>query len=119
MTMHDVHGRGGQRFGPETIVGKWCVGLFLVFVTAFAVFMTLALVGAGTWEPEFSANLEATIPFLIAVASALASLVVGLVAMVRGGDRSTGVVLATVISGMVTFFFTGELLSVIGVLPQH
>jgi hypothetical protein len=25
----------------------------------------------------------------------------------------------TVISGMVTFFFTGELLSVIGVLPQH
>jgi hypothetical protein len=45
--------------------------------------------------------------------------VAGVVAIVKAGDRSTAVILVTGISGMVTFFFTGELLSVIGVLPQH
>jgi hypothetical protein len=119
MTAHSIRGTGGRRFGPESNAGKWSVGLFLVFAAALAVFLIVARAGAGTWEPEFFADLELTIPFLISAASVLGSLVVGFVAMVKADDRSTAVILVTVISGMVTLFFAGELLSVVGVLPQH
>ena len=119
MTVPGVHRTGGPRFAPESTAGKWSVGLFLFFAVAMAVFAAVAIAGAGTWEPDFFANLEATIPLLVTAASALGSLVVGVVAIVKAGDRSTAVILVTAISGMVTFFFTGELLSVIGVLPQH
>lgn len=118
MSIHGLN-RDGQGFVPETRVGKWSVGLFLVFAAALGVFIVVALAGAGTWEPDFFADLEATIPLLISAATALGSLCVGLVAIGRQGDRSAAVILVTVLSGMVTFFFIGELLSVIEVLPGH
>lgn len=49
----------------------------------------------------------------------MASLVLAIVAMLERGDRSTAVVLVVALSGMVTLYFTGELLSVVGVLPEH
>jgi hypothetical protein len=119
MTVPSGHKTRGPALAPESTAGKWSVGLFLFFAVALAVFVAVAISGAETWEPDFFANLEATIPLLLSAASALGSLVVGVVAIVKAGDRSTAVILVTVISGLVTFFFTGELLSVIGVLPQH
>lgn len=119
MAVRGVPGRAADRFVPESVPGRWSVGLFLLFVAALVVFSAVAIAGAGTWEPAFFANLEATIPLLISAASALASAVVGIVAMVKKGDRSTAVAVATVVCGIVTLFFTGELLSVVGVLPQH
>jgi len=50
--------------------------------------------------------------------SALSTLIVGVVA-IRRNERALAVVFATVLAGMATMFFVGELLSVIGVLPSH
>lgn len=119
MIVPDIQRTGSPTFAPESTAGRWSVGLFFSFAVAIAVFVVIASAGAGTWEPDFSANLELTVPLLVAAASALGSLVVGVVSKVKVGDRSTAVTLVTVISGMVTLFFAGELLSVIGVLPQH
>lgn len=120
MTMPDVHRTSRRGFAPESILGMWSVGLFLAFVAALLVFVVIGVSGAGTWdEGAFFGNLELTIPLLIAAASAVASLVLAIVAMSTRGDRSTAVVLAVALSGMVTLYFTGELLSVVGVLPEH
>lgn len=119
MATHGIKGKGTRRFVPESTAGRWSVLLFFVLAAAIAGFIAVAVDGAGTWEPEFFANLEATIPLLISAASALATLVCGFVAIARRGDHSTAVILVTVTSGMVTLFLVGELLSVIGVLPQH
>jgi hypothetical protein len=120
MTTPDVHRTPGHGFAPETILGMWSVGLFLAFAAAALVFVVTARSGAGTWdEAAFFDNLELTIPLLISAASAVASLVLAIVAMLKRGDRSTAVVLVAAITAMVTLFFTGELLSVVGVLPEH
>ena len=119
MTVPGIHRTDGPKFAPESTAGKWSVGLFFSFTVAIAVFVVNASARAGTWEPAFLANLEMTIPLLVATASALGSLAAGLVSTVKVGDRSTAVILVTAISGMVTLFFAGELLSVIGVLPKH
>lgn len=119
MSVRGVHGTAGPAVAPMSIAGRWAVGLFLAFVVAIAVFVTVTSLGAGSWESGFFANLEVTIPLLVAAASAAASLVSGVVAVIKAGDRSAAVLLVTGLSGMITLFFVGELLSVIGVLPQH
>lgn len=117
MSMPGVQGTSGG-FAPRSTPGRWAIALFVVFAIAMAVLMAIGSIGAGTWDPDFWANLQMTIPLLVAATSSLSSLVVGVVAIVQG-DRSTSVTLVTAMAGMVTFFFVGELLSAIGVLPQH
>lgn len=119
MTVHGVHRTGGSGLVPRSTPGRWSVGLFVVFVAAIVVFFVIAIAGSNTWGPEWTSNAEATIPLLIAAAAAVGSLVVGVVAIVKSDDRSMLVTTATIVAGMVTVYFIGELLSVIGVLPQH
>lgn len=110
---------GGSRFWPETDLGKWTVGLFVLNVVAFVTFTVIAVNGAGTWDDGIFDDLVLGIPLLVTVVSAISTLVVGIVAMARRSERATSVVLAVTLAGMATLFFLGELLSVIGVLPAH
>ena len=119
MSVRGVRGTAGPTVAPMSSAGRWAVRLFLAFAVAIAVFVTVTSVGAGTWDSGFFANPEATIPLLVAAASAVGSVVCGVVALTKAGDRSAAVLLVTSLTGMATFFFVGELLSVIGVLPQH
>ena len=105
---------------PPTNLAKWTVGFFAVFVASIGVFVVLAAASAGEWEAEsFFDPLLPAVLVLVGAVSALAATATGIAAIVRRHERSTAVVVMTVLSGFATFFFVGELLSVIGVLPQH
>lgn len=110
--------RGRNRLLPGTSLGRWSVGLFALHLVAFLTFMVIAMRGAGTWDEGIFEDLVLGIPLVATMLSAFSTLVVGVVA-IRRNERALAVVLATVLAGMATLFFVGELLSVIGVLPSH
>jgi len=104
---------------PPTSLAKWTVGFFAVFIASIGVFVVLAAANAGEWEAEsFFDPLLPAVLVLVGAVSAVAATATGIAAIVRQ-ERSTAVIVMTVLSGFATFFFVGELLSVIGVLPQH
>jgi hypothetical protein len=110
--------RGRNRFLPGTGLGRWSVGLFALHLVALLTFIVIAMRGAGTWDEGIFEDLILGIPLVATMVSACSTLVVGVVA-IRRNERALAVVFVTVLAGMATLFFIGELLSVIGVLPSH
>lgn len=105
---------------PPTSLAKWAVGFFAIFIASIGVFVVLAAANAGEWESEsFFDPLMPAVLVLVSAVSAVAATAAGIAAIVHQHERSTAVIVMTVLSGFATFFFVGELLSVIGVLPQH
>jgi hypothetical protein len=96
------------------------MGFFGLFIASLGVFVVLASASAGEWEAEsFFDPLIPAVLVLVSAASAVAATAVGIAAIVRQHERSIAVIVMSAVSGYATFFFVGELLSVMGVLPQH
>jgi hypothetical protein len=94
--------------------------LFALFLVSFVVFLVMAATSAGEWKAEsFFDPLIPAVLVLVSAAGAVAATAVGITAFVRQHERSIAVIVVTALSGYAAFFFVGELLSVIGVLPQH
>ena len=105
---------------PSTSLGKWAMGLFALLIGSLGVFMVLASASAGEWDAEsFFDPLIPAVLVLVSAASAIAATAVGIAAIVRQHERSVAVIVLSALSGYATLFFVGELLSVMGVLPQH
>jgi hypothetical protein len=96
------------------------MGFFGLFIASLGVFVVLASASAGEWEAEsFFDPLLPAVLVLVGAISAVGATAAGIGAIVRQHERSRAVLVMTVLSGFATFFFIAELLSVIGVLPQH
>lgn len=63
-------------FFPKTSLGKWVVGLSIGFLIFIGVFFLLVEMGERGGDTIFS-NLKLTIPYFIAVFSAIASFFIG------------------------------------------
>lgn len=101
-----ARGVQGLRVWPTSAWGRWAVGFaaaFFPLVALFAVFIATGPKGetSFTFTPQL-------IPGLLAVASAVAAVVAGLVATVKGHDRSLLTFVAIAFGGMVSFFLIGE-----------
>lgn len=94
---------------PKTTMGKWSTGLITAFFLLFAVFLTLVASGQRGGDTFFS-NLALTIPVLLAAVSSVSALVTGIIGIVKSGERSVLVFLATVIGLFVLIFSLGEIL---------
>ena len=109
-----------HRFWPTTRTGRWSVALFGLQVIALAVLVAVAAAHAGEWEAEsFFDPLFPAVLLLVSAVSAIAAAVFGITGIVRQHERSTAVIMATALAGLMCFFFIGELLSAVGVLPEH
>jgi hypothetical protein len=106
------------RWIPATRIGRWTVGLLVAHIVAMLVFFLLALTRDIPSESFFDPP-ELAISLLLGAGAAVATTIVGAISIFRRIDRSSVVVLAFALSCLPTFFFLGELLSVVGVIPSH
>jgi hypothetical protein len=105
---------------PPISLAKWAIGFFAILIASSGVFVVLAAANAGEWDAEsFFDPLLPAVLVLVGAISAVGATAAGIGAIVGQHERSTAVLVMTVLSGFATFFFIAELLSVIGVLPQH
>ena len=96
-------------FKPKTALGKWSVGLIIVFVVLLASFQLLVASGQRGGETFFS-NLILTIPMLIAGISGVSAFATGLIGAIQSRERSIAVYLATLIGLLVLLFVLGEII---------
>ena len=105
---------------PGTSLGKWTVAAFGVHVgTVAAVVAVLSTVGSGFESEAFLDPPALGVALVVAAIAALAATVLGMISIFARRDRSTLVIVVTVLAAAPTLFFIGELLSVVGVFPSH
>jgi tellurite resistance protein TehA-like permease len=93
---------------PTTTLGKWSIGLVIVFFLFFVVFLIEAksgLLGGDTWTWDWPA-----IPILLAGVSAVSALVTGIIGIVKSRERSVLVFMSAALGLFVLFFVLGEFL---------
>lgn len=93
---------------PHTILGKWSVSLIGVFFVLLGVFFILVNTGQRGGDTFFS-NLWLTIPMLIAGTCGFASLVTGVIAVIKK-ERGWLIYPVIAIGLFVTWFIGAELL---------
>lgn len=94
---------------PKTILGKWSVGLIIVFFLLFALFQFLVASGQRGGATFFD-NLLLAIPIFLAGICGVSSFFTGLIGIVKSKERSILVFLATIIGLLVLLFLLGEIL---------
>ncbi len=96
-------------FKPITLLGKWSVGLILVFAVFLALFYILVASGQRGGETFFS-NLILTIPILIAGISGISAFATGLIGVIMSRERSIAVYISIIIGLLVLLFVLGEII---------
>ena len=91
-------------FFPKTKLGSLSVVLFVILVILVAYFFVMVNVFDQRGGDTFFSNLYLTIPMLAAWAAGLASLVVGLIAVIRSKSRAILVFIVIVISFLTTLY---------------
>ncbi len=95
---------------PKTSLGKWSVGLILIFFLLFATFQLLVASGQRGGATFFS-NLVLTIPILLAGISGVLAFFTGIAGIVKSAERSVLVFLAAAMGLFIVVFWLGEILS--------
>jgi hypothetical protein len=101
MSTTPLHNRHGMRWGPETRLGTWSLSLASL---ALGGTVALAIAFAAGMEPadSFTSNWMLTTAGVAILASAAASAVTGLIAMVRRVEHSWSVLGATAVGVLLT-----------------
>ena len=97
-------------FMPKTRLGKWSVGLIVLFFLLFA--SGIFIISRQEPQPNqtFFDNPAASIPMLSAGGAAIAAFFTGVLAIIKNRERSILVFIATTIGLFVTWFMVGEIL---------
>jgi len=98
-------------FLPTTTLGKWsislAISLFFLFILSFAIIV----LGHQTGGETFSDNLYIAVPMFLAGISGIASLITGVIGILRYRERSVLVFMSAVIGLFVLFLVLGEFLA--------
>ena len=96
-------------FLPKTKLGKVSVILIIAFLVFILIFYSLVASGQRGGESFFS-NPYLTIPFLLAVISAMASTILGIITIFRDKESSILVFFAVIVGFLIFLFVLGEIL---------
>jgi len=96
-------------FMPKTQLGKWSVGLILGFFIFLAFFFILVELGERGGATIFS-NLKLLIPYSLAVFSAIASFLTGIISVLKKKERSVLVFLSIILGFLILLWVLAELL---------
>lgn len=96
-------------FTPKSSLGKWSVGLIIVFFAFMGVFFVLVRLGERGGEKFFS-NLKLTVPVLIAAVAGIGSFFTGLVSIIKSKKCSVLVGLSTLMGLFILFWTLCEIL---------
>ena len=95
---------------PESRLGKWSVGLIIVFLLLFATLQLLVASGQQGGATFFS-NLVLAIPGSLGGISGVFAFFTGIVAIIKSKERSVPVFLAAAMGLFILIFLLGEILS--------
>ena len=94
---------------PKTCLGKWSIGLIVIFFLSLATLYLFIALGERGGETFFS-NLLLAIPGLSAAASGILAFITGISAIIRQKERALLVCVATSIGMLLMLFLIGEVL---------
>ncbi|HEY0775396.1 MAG TPA: hypothetical protein VGD51_15010 [Nocardioidaceae bacterium] len=103
--------RHPPRLMPESVAGRWALGLWVLSVASFA-FMTAAVAAGQRGGDAFSDNWFLAAPALLAGVSSVGGGCVGAYAILRHHEHSVLVYLSTAMGLLVVTFVVGELFAV-------
>ncbi|MBI2848533.1 MAG: hypothetical protein HYX88_00170 [Chloroflexi bacterium] len=95
---------------PRTRLGKWSVGLIVIFFLLFATFQLLVASGQGGGATFFN-NLVLTVPIVFAGIAGVLAFLTGIVGIIKSRERSVLVFLAAAMGLFILVFWLGEILS--------
>ena len=96
---------------PKTLLGKWPVGLIILFFLLLATGMFVVSVLGQTGGETIFDNLWISIPMLGAGACAIAAFIVGGFSIVKNHERAILVFIAAILGLMILIFVLGEFLT--------
>ena len=95
---------------PKTKLGKWSVGLIIVFILLLILFFLLVASGQRGGDTFFS-NPLLTIPMLVAGICGVGAFFTGIISIIKMKERAIIVYIATVIGFFVLMYISAEILS--------
>jgi len=98
---------------PKTRIGKWSVGLLLLFGLSVLTIVLMGRAGHRPGDPVF------VIPGLCAAASGVATFVTALIGLFKQKDRTFLVIFCAVIGFFVSLMVIGEVIEGIGYRLNH
>ena len=96
---------------PKTLLGKWSVGLIILFFLLLATGMFVVSVLGQTGGETIFDNLWISIPMLGAGACAIAAFIVGGFSIVKNHERAISVLIAAILGLIILIFVLGEFLT--------
>lgn len=98
---------------PKTLLGKWSVGLIVLFFVLLGAGRVVAVATGGGGETFFD-NIPLALTMLGAGIAGVAAFFIGLIAVIKQHERSVLVYIAMLIGFLFLGFTLGELLG-----PEH
>jgi hypothetical protein len=96
---------------PKSLLGRWSVGLAAAFFLLFALAGVLTALGGRQPGPVPFVPIAVVVPATVALGiSGIATLVTGLISIIKSKERSILVFLAVVVGFFCLIFFLGEFL---------
>jgi hypothetical protein len=96
-------------FIPTTVLGKWSVGLLIIFFLLFVLLQLLVFLGQRGGN-TLTDNLFLAILGILMAISGIAAFFTGIISIIKSKERSILVFLATIIGFLILFFVAGEIM---------
>ena len=105
------------RIVPQTILGRWSVGLIVAMPILFVIGTSLtnslyeSVPAGGTIVADIAARPALALTMLAGMAAGIAAFLVGLLALVRKKERALLVYISTMVGMLLMVFLAGEFIS--------
>jgi hypothetical protein len=96
---------------PKTTLGKWSLGIILAGILFYVLFFMVVRFGYRGGDTFGVKDVALASPMILAVVSAISSMVVGIISIIKSRERSILIFLATVVGLFAFMLVVGEFLS--------
>ena len=97
------------KFFPKTNLGKYSLGLLIIFFICLGIFFLFCRLGEKGGDTFFS-NLKLTIPYCLAAIAGITSFFTGIISVIKNKERAIIVFLSIIIGSFVLFWVLAEIL---------
>ena len=103
-----------SRFTPKTKPGKWSVGLVILMPILFVIGSSLSgslydsVPSGGTILADISARPILALTMLAGMAAGIAGFITGLLALIKGKEKTILVYLSTLLGGLLLLYLVAE-----------
>lgn len=96
---------------PKTTLGKWSLAIILAGILFLVLFFMVVRLGYRGGDTLGVKDIAPASPMILALVSAIASMVVGIISIIKSRERSILIFLATAVGVIAFIFVIGEFLA--------